>query len=470
MHPRNYNHRNLPLQRLLARYESQFRLERDLYFEEKAYLQIIEFYEQDCQMSKALEASERALVHHPSSAELHLRKAQLLLQLEREGEALPCIQQAQALAPMMLEAKLLYAEALVGLGDLPEASQLLEYLKEEATSAQLSDVFLIEALIHEKNGAHENRFYTLKSAVNADLSNEEALERLGTCIIQTKKFQEGVDLHETLLDRDPYLATAWYNLAQARTYLGDYEAAVEAYEFAFAIEENFWQAMHDCADLCVELKQYHRALKHYLDLLEAYGAESEAELYAQIGRCYLYLDRPQAGVTYFLQAARLDPMNDELFFRIGECYASQAYWANAVQYFEKALEVEQDCDQYYAALAEAYFHQQENELAVEHMKQALELNNMEAQYWILLATFLMDDGRDEEALAMLEEGGEAVPGTEVLYCRIACLFATGRRQEACRWLAEALTEDFDMHHSMFHLLPELEYDPDVQSLISIYTI
>jgi len=467
MHPRDFSSH---LRHLLARYESQFRIGRDLYFELSAYLELIDFYEQDSQLTKALEACERAVLHHPSSVGAYLKQAQLLMDIGRSADALPIIKHAKVLAPGQMDTELLYAEASVNLGKYEEALQVLEYLKEEANAAQLSDIFLIESLVHEQEGDYERMFYTLKSAVNADLTNEEALHRLGGCVNRCKRYQESVDLHEALLDRDAYLPVAWYNLAQARIRLGAYEEAIEAYEFAFAIEEGFVQALRECADLCTELNQYHRALKYYLDLLEMEGAEAESELYDQIGQCYMKMNRPQAAVTYFLQAVRHDPMSDEAYFNIGNCYALEGFWSNAVQYFEKAIGIDDSRDEYFAALGEAFFHIQDSEQAVDCMRQAIQLNDMEASYWKLLAAFLVSDGQEENALRTLEEGSDVVPGTEILYSRIACLFAIGRRQEACQWLAQALAEDFEQYPAMFDLIPELEQDPDVLALISIYTV
>jgi tetratricopeptide (TPR) repeat protein len=467
MHPKDFSPH---LRQLLARYESQFRTGRDLYFELGSYLKIIHFYEEDSQLTKALEACERAVSHHPSSPGAYLKQAQLLMDIGRSADALPIIRHAKVLAPGQIDTELLYAEAVVNLGKYEEALKVLEYLKEEADAAQLSDVFLIESLVYEQEGQYERMFYTLKSAVNADLTNEEALHRLGGCVNRCKRYQESIDLHEALLDRNAYLPVAWYNLAQARIATGAYEQAIEAYEFAFAIEEGFVQALRECADLCTELQQYHRALKYYLDLLETEGAEAESELYSQIGSCYMAMNRPQAAVTYFLQAARHDPMSDETFFNIGNCYALEGFWSNAVQYFEKAIGIDEERDEYFAALGEACFHLQDHEQAIDCMQRAIEINDMESSYWKLLAAFLINDGQEESALQVLEEGSDILPGTEILYSRIACLFAIGRRQEACQWLAQALEEDFEQYPAMFDLIPELEEDPDVLALISIYTV
>lgn len=479
MYPENEFEKNMDFGRLLAEYEARFADDEeepcssavgDVFFEAPAYLHIIEHYELEGEALKAMEAAEYAIAQHRYSIDLYLKLAQLLIDTGQPALATEVLESARAISPEEEEIELLQAEVLIREGRRKEALQLLDLLKDQADPARLSDIYLIEALAYEAEEAYERMFYTLQQAVTEDPSNEEALERLGACAIQSKRFEESVAFHEALLEEDAYLVLAWYNLAQAQVYLGHYEAAVEAYELAFAIDEHCLQACRDCADLCLELKNFNKALACYLELLEHQGSSADSDLFIQIGYCYLQLDRPQAAITFYARSAQLDPLNDEIFFAIGECHAAEGQWGNAVQYFEKAIGIEPEREEYFAALGEAYFNLGNQEMAIEHLEEAISLNDLEARYWILLATFLMDNKEGERALEVLEEGMEIVPGAEILYCRIACLFALAQRNAALYWLSEALIEDFEMHVSLFELLPELEWDSEVLALIASHAI
>ena len=70
---------------------------------------------------------------------------------------------------------------------------------------------------------------------------------------------------------------------------------------------------------------------------------------------------------------------------------------------------------------------------------------------------------------MLENSDAMGFGPELEYARVACLFALGRKQEALLVLEEALLDDFDSHPGLFRLLPGIEADPQVRSLIHIYS-
>ncbi|MEL7021531.1 MAG: hypothetical protein AAGK47_07985, partial [Bacteroidota bacterium] len=101
-------------------------------------------------------------------------------------------------------------------------------------------------------------------------------------------------------------------------------------------------------------------------------------------------------------------------------------------------------------------------------RRACEIAPDQTDYWIQFATFLMETGQAKEGVEVLVEAEQYAVGAELLYCRVACLFASNKRQEALYFFGEALDEDFDMHQSLFRLSPNLKFDRDVQILISIY--
>ncbi len=453
---------------LVAAYEEQFKSGEMAYFEEKAYLKIIEFYEKDHQLDKALEVAGHAIAHHSYSADCYTRKAELLIGLGKEQEALQVLEEARLYAPMEPEIDLLCAEALAGLGHTAEALSAMEGLREQANPELLSNIYLVESIIFEREGEHERMFLSLKAAIDLDPENVAALERFGVCVELSRKYEESITIHEAILDQDAYSAVAWFNLGQAHAYLGNYEEAISALEFAFVIDEDFEDACRECASLCFELKQYNKALKYYYELMEAF--EPDSEVYTAIGQCYFHLGQHNASLAFYNRAIQLDPLNDEIFYYIGQCYAQEESWQSATHFFEKAIQVEDQREEYFIALGEAYWKTERMEEAADCFRQAVEVNPEESEAWVQLAAFFLGAGQPETALESVELGIEETESTELLYCRAACLFQAGRRQEACFWLGEALIEDYEAHFLLFRLLPHLEEDSDVVSLISAYSL
>ena len=467
MYPMNRKY-NQAIVELVSAYENMSEQGTVAYFEEKTFHKLIAFYKEDDQPERALEVVEHALTHHSFSADFYIKKAELLIDLQEEVKALRVLEHAAVFAPAEKEIDLLRAEALIYLGRSMEALAILENIKDYADSKTLSNVYTTEALVYESQEEYERMFYALKAALQENPANKEALERLWLCVELSKKYEASVELHDQILNADPYSHIAWYNLGHAHAYLGNYDEAIEAFEFAFVIDEQFECAYRDCAELCFELKMHKKALKFYLELLENF--EPDSELFLRIGQCYLFSEDYPNAQNYFRRAIYLDPLNDEVYFHIGLCNVKEEKWITAITYFQKAINIEDQQEEYYFALAEAFNECGDDQQAEPNYQMATEIAPENAKYWVHYARFLMDQGAFEEGLDLLERAEDYAVGMELTYCKIACLFSMGRRNEGFYWLGEALSEDFAAHASLFEFLPELENDSAVLSMIDIYTM
>jgi len=467
MRPMNKKN-DLALSRILNEYEKQYQDGTEVFFSDLAFQQILQYFKQEQEYQKALEACDQAISQHTYRLEFYLEKAQLLLKLRLYPASLEVMEQAKLLAPEESEIELLAAEAWIGQGMTEEALAILNDLKLTATLELMSEVHLLEAMAYTRDENHERAFYMFKAAIEADNKNETAIRRFALCVEATRKFEQSVELHQSLVDKDAYNALAWYNLGQAHEYLGNYFEALEAYEYAYLIDNSFSRACRDSAVLHFEQKNYEKARALFEELFNHTDSETDSDLHIYIGRCYLELGSLQSASIYLQQAVKLDPLNDEAFFYLGQCCAEQEKWTMAERYLEKAIQIEDQRDEYYAVLGEVHYYLEDHASATACMREAIELNEENSRYWILLATFLIDAGEKEEALAVLEEGMYLMLSMEVTYCYVACLLLIGRRQEALYRLGEALTEDFEAHNTLFQVFPDLEGDPGVRSVIASF--
>ncbi|MDX1940492.1 MAG: tetratricopeptide repeat protein [Saprospiraceae bacterium] len=451
---------------LITEYEASVESGVELFLDEKTYLQLIEYYENEDQPDKALEATDHALGKHSYSIDFYLKKAQILIDIHQETLALQVLEKAAFIAPAEPEITLLRAEAMAHIGLHEEAFDLLNDLKTDANNELLCEIFVCEALIYEVLEEYERVFYALKTALLENPRHQEALERIWLCVETTKKYEESIKLHREILDIDPYSYLAWYNLGHAQAYLGNYEEAIEAYEYAYIINQKFEFAYRDCAELCFEIKKYLKALNCYTELSE--HVDTDSDVYFCIGQCYQQLKDYNAARSYYTQTLQADPLNDEVLYFIGECYAEEGKWKSALRYYKRAIRIEDAREEYYAAIGEAYFELGDIEKAETNFKAAIDLAPDQVEFCIQYTGFLIEIDRVEDALETLKEAEIYAEGSEILYCRIACLFALGRRQEAFYWLGEALNEDYDTHRALFDMMPTLENDAEVVSLIAAY--
>jgi tetratricopeptide (TPR) repeat protein len=465
MHPENLD-ANRDMEILVAEYETMKQRGEVAFLEERSFHRLVSYYERENQLDQALEAVDHALVHYGFSADFYTKKAQLLIDLQRDQEALDALEEAELYAPAEPEIALLRIELLAYQGRHDQALDLIAALKTQASSADMVEVLLTESLVYECQSEFEAMFYVLSSALSLEPSHAETLDRFWLSMEATRKYEEGLPLLDKVLDENAYRHMAWFYTGHAHAYLGDYRKAIEAYEYAFLSAPDFEEGYRECANLCFELQQYSRALSIYEEMLERFEADSD--LFFQMGQCYQAQDQNQMARTLFQEALRMDPMDDEELFQLGNSFALEGKWKQAVRFYKKAITIENKQEEYYAALAQACRMQEQWDEAETYIRLAITQAMSEARYWVAFALILLEQNKAEQALELLEEAEEYTTGSELLYCKVACLIGSGRRNEALYWLGEALREDFEMHPFLFDLAPGLRSDNGVLSVISYH--
>lgn len=448
---------------LVATYETTG---ANIFLDEEAYHDLIEYYQGEEQFEKALNVVSQACEQYRFSTDFYARQAQLLIYTNRHEKALEVLERALTFAPGDFELNLLLAEAFIRTGKFQAGLARLAPFKLQASKEDLSEILLVESIAYERQAAYEHMFYALKAALEADWTNERALERISLCTDFCRKHAEACTLYQHIIDEDPYNSFAWYYLGQALAYLRKYEAALQAYEYAYLAEPDFEEAYLEFADLSFDTNQLTDALATYQEMAERFGTDSY--LLLCMGSCYHEMGQHETARAYLEQAARIEPHNDEVIFKIGECYAAQEKWSIALSFFRKAIRMNKEDESYYQALGEAAFATNDFETAENAYETALNLAPDNSQMWLDLAWFYLEMLRAEEALSLLAEANETLYEAEITYSYIACLIGNGRRQEGLSKLAEVLINKYAEHTSLFDWQPLLRTDAEVNALLSLF--
>ncbi|MEM9820175.1 MAG: tetratricopeptide repeat protein [Bacteroidota bacterium] len=465
MKQHNYNDEKR-MKVLVSEYEAMSQEGTVGFYEKTVFNRLIEYYEDKNSPEKALEVIEHALSQHCYSVGFYLRKLRLLLDRDSAQEALTCLETAESYAPNNFELQLLKIEALTKLSYYRDVFDLIDRLRATTFGQELAELCYAEAIVFELMDQYERMFFSLQECLRIHPRHERAAQRILWATEFSGKYEESIELHQSIIDEDPYLAAAWYNLGHAYSSLEEFALAIEAFEYAFIIDKGHEYAYRECAETCIQIGRFEKALQCYEEVLE--HIEADSDLLTKIGYCYESLNDVNLAKSFYLRAVKIDPQNSEVHFRMGECYSREQRWESAIGCYEKALHLNGRREEYLAAIGEAYFQVDNDEKAAFFFQKAADTAPETTKYWIQYASFLMDTGAIEMALDTLDEAGQFSEGTELLYCRIACLFQLGRRKEALYLLGQALSENFSMHDALFDLIPTLENDRDIKAVIATY--
>ena len=465
MNKQNYKKRNA-LNTLISEYEEMAQSGSVNYMEKNIFNRIIEHYYKEDDLEMALGVIDHAITQHTYSSEFYIRKAQILLAKNKNNEALTYLNKASIYAPTDMEIALLKAEAYSSIDEFEIALETLNDVKPGLSKEDLSQVNIAEAMVYERSENYVSMFLSLKNAILTHIGNTEALERIWFCVELSEMFRESIDLHLKIIDLDPYSYLAWYNLGHAYSCIESFEEAIQAYEYAFIINDKFEFAYRDCAEVCLQIADYKQALGFYQEALEKF--EPDCDLYTKVGFCYEHLNNFEKAKSFYCSAVKIDPYNDAVHYRLGICFSKEDKWHSAIGAFKKAIELNKRAEEYHAALAEAYYALGDTKSANIYFKNAVDIAPEEGQYWIKYAGFLVDIDETYAALNILDDADEFAGGIELIYSRVACLFSLGERGEALQLLGQALEENFQLHQSLFRMMPALTLDSDVLFMIETY--
>lgn len=452
---------------LVERYEKMVRDNEKRFFEESSLEQLIEYYEDNNNLERALEVAEVGIEQHPLSSSFLVKKAQLLFDMKQFSMSLELLDKAAVLDPKDINIFLLRADIYMWLNDFKKAISSIHDFMLIADKEELPDLYLELADIYEEWGKYWEVFDCLKQTLELDLKNEEALNRMWFCVEFTGKYEESIDLHNKIIDEDPYSYLAWFNLAHAYSGIGLFEKAIEAFEFALAINENYEYAYKDAADIYFRLKQYEKAAEYYMKV--AAIAKPYKELYFSTGECYEKMKELNKARYYYRKALMLDPYFDVALYKIGLTYQHEAKNDNALASFEKAYKLNPKVADYLIALANTHRASGNLDKAASLFRKALAERNAKKTTWIEAAFTFFEALEYREAFDTLDDAAAIYEkNAEFYFIKAALYYQVGNRNEAFLNLETGLIKDWKRHKSIFNITPYMKNDNVVLQLIEQY--
>ncbi len=436
-------------------------------YSKEEFMQLINFYNTRNDLEKALETIDIAISQFKYITKFYLVKSRLLIESNKPKQALKQIRYCEKISGYDFEVKLLKAKALSMMGKVESVSNLLEELKAFASVENRVDICLIKSYNSEYSGDYDNMFVLLKEALSIEPTNKEALDRIMSATLLTKKYFESVEFHEKLINENPYNYMAWFNVGQIYSILSEYEKAIDYIEYSFIIEPNFEDGYLQYSELCNQVGKYKNAVKIYEEYLEKFEADSE--LYTNLANSYVNLGILKKAKKYTYKSIETDPYNDEAYFLLGEIFKKQEKWQNALNAYHKAAEFDEYREEYLEALAETYFKLKEYDKSEYYFDELVSMDTPEEGYYIKYIYSLVGIEKYSKALQIVKKSEDIVYSTQIKYLVAVIYFKMNNRKEGLYHLDSALNDDGGANHKIFFdLAPEFTHDRDVISLIAYH--
>lgn len=437
------------------------------YFDEESLERILEFYEMRNDFEKMELVADYAIEQNPYSSEFLIRKAELQLQKKDYKACLDWLDRAVILDSHDIDIYLIKSDVYIETNQIDGAQEILEHAllmvdtdEHDVIYAQLSDIF-------EMKEDFESAYEALSKALTLNPKSEDALQKTAHIVEMTDKFDESIKLHNAIIEKDPYLWLAWYNLGRAYTGVGLYEKALDAFEFVNAINEDYDLAYREAADVYYRIEDFEKAIQMFETAHEKSGGFEDYSF--RIGLCYERKENLKEARFHYRKAVRIDPFLDEAFFRIGETYRIEERYEAAIVNYKKALKIDEDNDFYLSALIRLYHKLDRVDDALTYQRRLVNSRSGIPAYWFDLIQLLYAQEEYTEALELTHDALTRC-GTyvEFYYLQSMLLWKTGKQKESMIILTQALETDFKHHTILIEVDDAFFHLDQVMELVELY--
>ncbi|MEP7262873.1 MAG: tetratricopeptide repeat protein [Bacteroidota bacterium] len=448
----------------VKRYEEMRKKRESYFFDVDALQRIIEHFIERIEFAKALEVARYGLKLHPGTILFKVKEAHLFALTGQEDKALEILAEAEAVSPYDIDLHLIRGNIYNSLERYQDAVNCYKQAL-ELSDSQKDDIFLSLAIAHQNMADYSKAVDYYFRTLEENPDNEIAMEELLVSLEYSGRLDEGLRFFSKLIDDRPYHYTAWFYLGNLYNKLSLHEKALNAFDYAILIKEDFAPAHLDMAHTLSMLERFDDAISRYKAAFEY--CQPDAFIYYNIGECYEQLEIYDEARVYYKKAVKMHPDMSQAWYGIGITLEGEERWYEAIHYIKKAIELDEMQSDYWYALADCQYRLKNYTDAEVCYQRAIDNDPENEEIWISFADMVAALNRPFEAIEMMNMALTYHPTSAELLYRLVCyLYMGGFIQEAYQQLDIALSVDYNQHEIIFELLPALEKDQQIMNRIS----
>ncbi len=435
------------------------------YLEEESFERIVLHFQDKEEFAQALEAAQWGVDRFPYSAMLKIKMADVLIQLRKFKDAANVLEEAALLDNRDINLYILQAEICLALERPDQALAVREQSLELFEGEERVELLFELADVFDDYEEYERVFECIKEVLLTEPTNEEALYKICFWTDFTGRNEESIKLHRSILDEHPYNELAWFNLGAAYQGLKLYEKAIDAYQYAIAVEEKFDYAYRNMGDALIRLRRYKEALEALDRVTEL--TKPEDVIFEAMGYCYERLRQPAQARSQYRKAVHLRPEDSRLHYKIAATYHAEGQWDKAIRQIEAALRLFPGQPDYNRLAGECHARLGQWQQAIDHLALVVRSRPKTVASWDALIRCLFTAGAHAEALKQSTLALEATGKKPLfLFYQAAACFALARFSDGLQTLNEAMEAAPKLLKRFMDVFPEALQHPSVVDILA----
>lgn len=443
---------------IVQRYEDHLKKKKPIFFDIDEFGSIIDFYLERNDIGNAIEATRIASMYYPGNSDIMIRQARLFLDKGKPHEALKLLKNASLISASDPDVCFMFGLVRLRMGNHLQAIRDFDEAIRLAGEGSSEMIFGIGyQLSHAGKFNLAVQYY--EKLLEKDPGFIPALGELAYCCDRNGDEHRAIDLYKAFLEEEPFDENSWYSLGVLLAKQRRIEDAMEAFDYALAIDSQYLSAYLSKANMLFEEALYEEAVKIYLDYAEM--DSDYPEIYYLIGECYENIGNSDKALYYYNIVLSFDDKHTDALLGIGAVHLQRQEYPESIFVLKKAFRNDPQNTEVMYSLAELYLKTGSFREGIDLINKALSLAPGEEDYWLLLSELQTASGNKPEALASVAEGLKAIPAGVALMYRYAGLLSGNRQpDEAHTWFEKACAIAPGMLSDFFEYFPDAHDAPE----------
>lgn len=294
---------------------------------------IIDYYFEVNDQKPLERAVEYAEELYPNNTSVRLRRAHLMISHEQYAQALQVLNKMRQAEPDNTDVA--YSLGVAN-GAVGESEKAIAYFKEAARDGwMLGRVYSNMAEEYYKLKDYDAALNFYRKAMESDSCDDVTIYNYYDVCFEAGRIEQAVEYLNTYVKDNPYCKEAWYCLGCAYRDLTLYEKAVDAFEFAIAIDKTYVDAYIALSQTQDYMGRTSEAVTTMIRVLDFY--DDHAKVYRTIGNLYAREANYDTAMAYFKKATDENPRDAEAFASLALCYLEMGDKTNALAKVNRAV-------------------------------------------------------------------------------------------------------------------------------------
>ncbi len=440
------------IRQVVLKFERMGRNKEKYFFDVFEFESLIDYYIENNNSAKAFEAASLAIQQHPNSVSIQIRRARVLLDKGRAVEALSILKKQEDIEPGNHEIFITKGTALGMLGDIQGAKKIFDYALTLDSEETANILFAIVTVLQNLN-YYEHLIPYLLRLIRMEPNYRAHLYDLAYAYEKIDKLSESIFYYEKYLDEEPFSDSAWYNLGVVYNKKELYNKALEAYDFALAINSLNTFVIFNKANILYNLDRYAEAIPVYHEFLE--NEPDSFEAFTYLAECYEKTGDTELAKKYFHDAIELEPEYADAWFGLGVIEYNSGNADEGLIYFRKAVRLDDENPEYWYLLGKTHYIKGEIKTALTCFRESLKLDAYYNEVWIDLGKIIITENLIGRAIPYLEKAYRVTGNLPGINYLLAVFFLhRGDREKAYRHLLVGIEIDKELFTEFRDIFPE----------------